>query len=112
MSSPHELFADTINDVTLSGGMVRIDLVSLDSPSTDTESSQPAMALRQRVVMPPDGFLHAFSLLENLIRQLEEKGVISRNQGDTSAPDAPVPASETDASPEEASQNASPNFQA
>lgn len=81
-----ELFADGVGEITLVGGMVRMDLVSLSSTEKDG-SGNPALEFRQRVVMPPDGFLRSFSAMENLVKQLMEAGVVQKNaEGDDDAP--------------------------
>lgn len=82
-----ETFADGIGEITLVGGMVRMDLVSLSSTQKD-EKGNPALEIRRRVVMPPDGFLRSFSAMENLVNQLVDAGVVKKNQpGDLEAVD-------------------------
>lgn len=79
-----EVFADGIGEITLSGGMVRMDLVSM----VGTQKSQdqpPQLEFKQRVVMPPDGFLRSFSAMENLVKQLVEAGLVKPRNGDTPA---------------------------
>lgn len=80
MESNREIFADGIGEITLVGGMVRIDLVSL-SPHQKDEKDNPVLEYRGRIVMPPDGFLRSFSAMENLVNQLVEAGVIQKNAG-------------------------------
>ena len=57
--------------LALAGGMVRMDLVTLVGNQNDKENP-PKLQFRQRVVMPPDGFLRSFSAMENLVKQLIE----------------------------------------
>ena len=101
MAGTTEVFADGVGEVTLVGGMVRIDLVSLSHTDKD-ESGQAYLEHRQRIVMPPEGFLRSFSAMEDLVKQLVEAGVI-RKGDDESAPIEATPAS-SEAPP------ASPNF--
>ena len=76
-----EVFADGIGEITLSGGMVRIDLVSM--VGTQKDKDQPAqLEHRQRIVMPPDGFLRSFSAMENLVKQLIEAGLVKPRDGE------------------------------
>lgn len=78
--SAHELFADGVGEISLVGGMVRIDWVSLSATEKDA-SGQPALEVRQRMVLPPEGFLRVFSAMEDLVKQLVDAGVIRKNEG-------------------------------
>ena len=75
MESQPEVFADGMGEITLSGGMVRIDLVSLSSSRKDSEGN-PQLEFRQRIVMPPDGFLRCFSAMEDLVKKLVDAGLV------------------------------------
>ena len=75
MDSQAEIFADGMGEITLSGGMVRIDLVSL-SPTKQDAEGKPQLDFRQRIVMPPDGFLRSFSAMEDLVKKLVDAGVV------------------------------------
>lgn len=70
-----ELFADTVRRVEFVGGVVRIELVSLD-PGEDGGG---AMAVRQRVIMPLEGFLRACEAMGGLVEKLAEAGLVQRN---------------------------------
>ena len=70
-----EVFADGMGEITLSGGMVRIDLVCLSASKKDSEG-RPEVELRQRLVMPPDGFLRSFRGMEDLVEKLIKEGVV------------------------------------
>lgn len=76
-----EVFADGIGEITLSGGMVRIDLVSITGTQKNKDQP-PQFEVRQRVVMPPDGFLRSFGAMESLVKQLIDAGLIKRNESD------------------------------
>lgn len=75
MAYERELFADGIGEITLSGGMVRLDLVSLIGSQND-ENNRPRLEVTRRIVMPPDGFLRSFSAMENLVKQLVDAGLV------------------------------------
>ena len=70
-----DVFADGIWEITLSGGMVRMDLVTLVGSQNDPEN-KPRLEVSRRIVMPPDGFLRSFSAMENLVKQLIESDPI------------------------------------
>jgi hypothetical protein len=78
--SDKEQFADGIGEITLSGGMVRMDLVTLVGSQNDPEN-KPRLEFSQRVIMPPDGFLRSFSAMENLVKQLVEAGLVKPREG-------------------------------
>ncbi len=84
MSESKDIFADGIGEITLSGGMVRMDLVSLVGSQKDSEN-KPKLEFSQRIVMPPDGFLRSFSAMENLVKQLIEAGLVKPRDGETVA---------------------------
>lgn len=91
MSYEREIFADGIGEITLSGGMVRLDLVSLVGSQND-EKNKPHLEVTRRIVMPPDGFLRSFSAMENLIKQLVDAGLVQPRDG-SSGPMANQPQS-------------------
>lgn len=79
-----EIFADAVSGIGLVAGMVRIDFVSLSATEKDSDG-KPAMVFRQRVVMPPEGFLRTFGAMQNLLNQLEKAGVVTRKAGSAEA---------------------------
>lgn len=81
MSKNHESYADGIGEITLSGGMVRMDLVTLQGSQKDPEN-KPKLELSQRIIMPPDGFLRSFSAMENLVKQLIDAGLVKPRDGE------------------------------
>lgn len=82
MSVLPEIYADTMGEITLSGGMVRIDLVSLaGSSQPKVEGEKPKLEPRMRVIMSPDGFLRSFGAMENLVKQLVDAGLVKQRDG-------------------------------
>ncbi len=73
--SSRDVFADGIGEITLSGGMVRMDLVTLTGTQANPDDA-PKLEVSQRVIMPPDGFLRSFSAMENLVKQLIDAGLV------------------------------------
>ena len=78
MTNHTEMFADNIGEIVLTGALVRIDLVSLSATEKDAAGA-PTRELRQRIVMPVDGFVHSFSLMVQVMQQLEKHGLVTRN---------------------------------
>ena len=93
-----ETFADGIGRIGFSEGMVRIELVSV----ADQKDGQPVRQPCRRIVMTPQGFMQSVQAQLNLIRKLEEAGVIRRapQGGDAAA----APSAANGAAPR------SPNF--
>ncbi len=80
MKERTEIFADGIGEISLSGGMVRMDLVSLVG-SQNNESDKPRLEPKGRIIMPPEGFLRSFGAMENLVKQLVDAGLIRPRDG-------------------------------
>ena len=70
-----EIFADTFGRVDFIGGAIRIELIAID-PGAPGERDELQMTPRQRVIMPVDGFLHAYGTMSALVEQLAKGGVI------------------------------------
>lgn len=100
MENPREIFADGIGEITLAGGMVRMSLVTL--AGSRREGDQPRFEQRERIVMPPDGFLRSFSAMEDLVKQLIGAGLVKPRTGDNQEA--------TDVKAKPASSPKSPNF--
>ena len=107
MEKAQELFADGVGEITLAGGMVRMDLICLVG-SQRSEDDKPRFEVRQRVVMPPDGFLRSFGAMEDLVKQLVKAGLVKPREGN---PDAAADgAAEATAGKTASEPPKSPNF--
>ena len=76
-----ERYADAIGEISLVGTTVRLDLVSLSHTEKD-DKGQPKPVVRERIVMPVDGFLQSFGLMARVMQQLEQQGLIKRQPAD------------------------------
>lgn len=72
-----ELYADGIGEITVTGSIVRINLVSLSATEKD-EKGNPQAAFRQRVIMPVEAFGNAVDLMQKALAGLVEAGAIRR----------------------------------
>jgi hypothetical protein len=106
-----ELYADSIGEITVSGAIVRIDLVSLSATQRDA-SNQPVPEFRQRVIMSVEGFANSFEVLQKAMQGLIEAGAVRRTTQtervtppQTAATGDPARANGSGARP-----NGSPNF--
>ena len=85
-----DLFVDVVGAVGISAGMVRIDLTSRQP----VEGSDAGRAeLRQRVVMPIQGFLSAMVTMTALAENLLAEGKILPPPTKAAAEDTPPPRS-------------------
>lgn len=96
-----ETFADGIGRIGFTEGMVRIELVSIADQDQD---GRPVREVRHRIVMTPQGFMQSVQAQLNLIRKLEEAGVLRRSPAPGAEPAAPAAAGANGQSPR------SPNF--
>ena len=74
-----ELFADRIGNVAITGGVVRIDLMTLEPAKPDSKGG-PTAVLRQRVIMTADGFVGLANAAVQAMARLEQMGLVKRNE--------------------------------
>ncbi|HWT56999.1 MAG TPA: hypothetical protein VN284_04005 [Rhizobium sp.] len=96
----NELYADGIGEITITGTIVRIDLMSLSATDRD-DNNNPKPVFRQRIIMPVDAFANAVDLMQKALGGLVEAGAV-RRIGDMSAAAADIQ--------QAGASNASPNF--
>ena len=75
-----EIFFDSLISISITGEVVRLDFGTFDAdtePPADGE--EPPLVVRQRVIMPINGFTRAFGMQEEIIARMLEEGVIMRN---------------------------------
>ena len=105
-----EVYADGIGEITVTGSIVRINLVSL-SPTEKDERNNPKPVLRQRIIMPVEAFANAVDLMQSALTGLVDAGAIRRINPGTRAvsPVAEVGAARNRPA-ESSNENSSPNF--
>ncbi|WP_246179767.1 hypothetical protein [Microvirga thermotolerans] len=106
MTSSNEVYSDGISEITVTGPIVRIDLMSL-SPSERDANNNPKPVFRQRIVMPIDAFANAVELMQKAVNGLVEAGAIKQTPVVTNIGDH-VAGSGNGISP--GARNSSPNF--
>lgn len=72
-----EVYTDGIEEITVSGTIVRIDLVSL-SPTERDASNLPKKVFRQRLIFSAEAFANSVDVMQNALQGLVEAGVIKR----------------------------------
>jgi hypothetical protein len=107
-----ELYTDGVGEITVSGTIVRVDLVSL-SPTERDENNVPKPVLRQRLIFSIEGFANSVELMRKALQGLIDAGAVTRARLRPVAT-APAAASGTERAPAAAEMprtpNASPNF--
>ncbi|WP_349434602.1 hypothetical protein [Pararhizobium sp. A13] len=72
-----ELYADGIGEITVTGAVVRIDLMSLSATEKDGQNN-PKPVFRQRILMPVDAFANAVDLMQEALGGLVKAGAVRR----------------------------------
>jgi hypothetical protein len=72
-----EVFTDGIDEITVGGAIVRVDLVSL-SPTERDASNAPKKVFRQRLIFSVEAFANSVEVMQNALQGLVEAGVIKR----------------------------------
>jgi hypothetical protein len=96
-----EIYADGVGEITVTGHMVRIDLVSLSATKRDA-NNKPVTEFRQRIIMPVDAFANTAELMKNVLNGLIQAGAVKLQAPPAQGAGAPA----ADA----ARRNGSPNF--
>lgn len=81
-----EIFADAIGEITVTGSVVRVDLLTMAVSDKD-EQGRLKPQFKQRLIFPIEGFAHAAEAMLQMRNQLEERGILTR-KADT-APQMP-----------------------
>lgn len=103
-----ELFTDGVGEITVSGTIVRVDLVSLSPTERDADNT-PKRVFRQRLVFSVEGFANSVELMQRALQGLIEAGALTRTRsGRPAAPRGGEPVAAIAEIPGAA--NASPNF--
>ena len=84
-----ELYADGVGQITVGGGVVRIDLVSL-SPTECDANNKPKSTFRQRLIFPVEGFANSVEVMQKALRGLVDAGVIQRGRPNVERAPRPV----------------------
>ena len=74
-----ELYTDGVGEVTVSGTVVRVDLVSL-SPTERDANGAPQSVFRQRLIFSLEGFANSVELMQKALQGLIEAGAVTRAQ--------------------------------
>lgn len=87
-----DYFADTIGNITVIGGTVRVEFVRI--ANIDSETKQPLYESSHRIVMPIQGFVQSCERQLALKRKLEEAGLTPKGTSITSTKNTEVSSTE------------------
>jgi hypothetical protein len=103
-----EVYTDGVDEITVGGAIVRVDLVSL-SPTERDANDAPKKVFRQRLIFSIEGFANSVDVMQNALQGLVDAGVVKRNAPRRSA-EVPGLSAEGEQSRQTASSNLrSPN---
>jgi hypothetical protein len=74
-----EVYTDGIDEITVGGAIVRVDLVSL-SPTERDANNAPKKVFRQRLIFSVEAFANSVEVMQNALQGLVDAGVIKRNR--------------------------------
>lgn len=84
MTNPSALFADRILNVALTGSLIRVELGQFEAP--EDKSGKPRLVATRTIVMPMDGFVASFGMLEAIMKKLLDDGLVKRQDMPAVAP--------------------------
>jgi hypothetical protein len=102
-----ELYTDGVDEITIGGSIVRVDLVSL-SPTERDANNAPKKVFRQRLIFSVESFANSVEVMQNALQGLVDAGAVRRNPPRAPGEQAPSASTEHPSSPR--SPNASSNF--
>lgn len=73
-----EIYSDGISEITITGPIVRIDLMSL-SPAERDATNNPKPVFRQRIIMSVEAFANSAELMQRVVNGLIEAGAIKQD---------------------------------
>ena len=73
------IYADGVENVSLAGGMVRLDLFHY-AGSPQEGSHELPRETDQQLVLPPAAFMRAFESMQRFVAELEKSGMVKRQQ--------------------------------
>ncbi|MFL5237744.1 MAG: hypothetical protein ACJ8EL_09110 [Rhizomicrobium sp.] len=74
-----EIYTDGVDEITVGGSIVRVDLVSL-SPTERDLNNAPKKVFCQRLIFSVESFANSVEVMQNALQGLVDAGVVRRNQ--------------------------------
>ena len=80
MPDSFHIFADRLVNIAVTGHLVRIELGAMQLPTT--EEQKPRLLPTQTLVMPLDGFVASFGMMESVVKRMVADGIIKTQPQD------------------------------
>lgn len=74
-----EIYTDGVDEVTIGGSIVRVDLISL-SPTERDANNAPKKVFRQRLIFSAESFANSVEVMQNALQGLVDAGVVQRSR--------------------------------
>ena len=103
-----ELYTDGVEEITIGGSIVRVDLVSL-SPTERDANNAPKRVFQQRLIFSVESFANSVEVMQKALQGLIDAGAVRRNQSSPPGQSQTISA-ERDPSGSPRSPNVSSNF--
>jgi hypothetical protein len=100
-------YCDGVEEISITSGVVRVDFYHYTAGPKDKDG-RPARELSHRVLLSPEAFVQTFTAFEQVVKQLQEKGLLQRRDG--AAAGGTVPAATAAAKAPAGKSGKSPNF--
>src|SRR3954452_8631779 len=84
-----EIYTDGVDEITVGGSIVRVDLVSL-SPTERDPNNVPKKVFRQRLIFSIEAFANSVEVMQTALQGRVEAGLVNRPQARTSADTPPA----------------------
>lgn len=81
MTIQNILYADRILNLAITGPLVRLELGVVQMPESNNGQA-PKIVPAQTLVMPLDGFVNSFGMMEQMMKKLAENGVVTARKPD------------------------------
>lgn len=79
-----ELYTDGVDEITVGGSIVRVDLVTL-SPTERDANNAPKRVVCQRLIFSVESFANSVEVMQKALQGLVDAGVVRRNPPGASA---------------------------
>ncbi|SFO57953.1 hypothetical protein SAMN05216330_103721 [Bradyrhizobium sp. Ghvi] len=102
-----EIYTDGVDEVTIGGSIVRVDLFSL-SPTERDANNAPKKVFRQRLIFSAESFANSVEVMQNALQGLVDAGAVQRSRPRTPMA-APQASTRVEPAPPVSDNSRSPN---
>lgn len=106
-NSMDQKYCDGVEEISITSGIVRVDFYHY-VPGPKDKDGRPARELSHRVLLSPEAFVQTYTAYEQVVKQLQDKGLLQRRDAKPAAEAAKAVAPPAAAAPGKAGK--SPNF--